>query len=280
MDKLKILFKKAFTPITIMLIPHSNRKPLNLKMPSVGILISILLWLTGTVYVFSIAIDAFEYSRMKEKLGYYSNQFLEMKATMSALKKAESEFRRLFSLGSKGRILENVDTSDSGAIDMEALKQQIKKTIETVGDIRDYLSQQRDLYMATPHGWPVKGNITSSYGRREHPKSGEEDFHTGIDINSNPGTPVTATGEGIVSFSGWNGGSGNIVVIEHGFGYSTFYAHNKMNVVKVGQCIKRGDIISYVGSTGNTTGPHLHYEVWKNGRPVNPKPYLDSSHAS
>lgn len=275
MRKIKILFKKAFTPITIMLIPHSNRKPFNLKIPSIGIFVSILLWLIGTVYVFSIAVDTFEYKRMKERLGYYSGQFIEMKATMSALKKAETEFRKLFSLNSKQKVLENVDTSNSGAIDMEALKQQIKKTMETVGDIKEYLSQQRDLYMATPKGWPVKGDITSSYGQREHPKTGEKDFHTGMDIGANPGNPVAATADGIVSFSGWNGGSGNLVVIEHGFGYSTFYAHNKMTTVKVGQRVKRGDIISYVGSTGNSTGPHLHYEVWRNGGPVNPKSFIE-----
>ncbi len=274
MFKLRTLGKKVFTPITIMLIPHSSRKSLNLKIPSIGIFISIILWFIGTVYVFSIAVNAFEYNRMSDKLSYYTNQFIEMRSTMAALKKAETEFRKLFSLRSKEQVLENVNTSDSGAIDMEALKQQIKKTVESVADIRDYLSQQRDLYMATPKGWPVVGSVTSNYGRRVHPTSGEEDFHSGLDISANPGNPVTATADGIVSFSGWNGGSGNLVVIEHGFGFSTLYAHNKMNAVKIGQRIKRGDIISYVGSTGNSTGPHSHYEVWKSGSPVNPKTYI------
>jgi len=273
-SKLKSLIKKAYTPITIMIIPHTNRKPLNLKIPSFGIFISIILWLIGTGYVFSIAIDTIEYYRMQQKVQYYSGQFMEMKATMSALKKAEAEFRKLFSLRSKEKVLENMETSDSGAIDMEALKQQIKKSVEDVGDIRDYLSQQRDLYMAMPKGWPLMGNVTSHYGRRKHPVTGGDDFHNGIDIGAAPGSPVAATADGIVSFSGWNGGSGNLVAVEHGFGYSTFYAHNKMNAVKIGQRVKKGDIISYVGSTGNTTGPHLHYEVWRNGSPVNPKSFI------
>jgi murein DD-endopeptidase MepM/ murein hydrolase activator NlpD len=85
---------------------------------------------------------------------------------------------------------------------------------------------------------------------------------------------VRATADGIVSFSGWSGGNGNLVVLEHGFGYSTFFAHNKKVNVKVGQIIKRGDIISYIGSTGNSTGPHVHYEVWKDGKSVNPYKYL------
>lgn len=275
MHKIKILFKKAFTPITIMLIPHSNRKPLNLKVPSIGILVSILLWFIGTTYVFSVAVDTFEYNNMKERLGYYSSQFIEMKATVSALKKAETEFRKLFALDTREKVLENMDTSDNGAIDMEALKEQLKNTLETVGEIKDYLSQQRDLYMSTPKGWPVAGEITSHYGKRKHPKTNKEDFHAAVDIRSNPGNPVTATADGIVSFSGWNGGNGNLIVIEHGFGYSTFYAHNKMNAVKVGQRIRRGDIIAYIGSTGNTTGPHVHYEVWENGKPVNPRIYIE-----
>src|SRR3990172_4311149 len=94
-------------------------------------------------------------------------------------------------------------------------------------------------------------------------------------IGAGPGHPVISTADGIVSFSGWSGGGGNVVVVEHGFGFSTFYAHNKMNIVRVGQRVKRGDVIAYVGSTGNATGPHVHYEIWKNGRSVNPKPYVE-----
>jgi murein DD-endopeptidase MepM/ murein hydrolase activator NlpD len=272
---IKRLFKKAFTPITIMLVPHSKTRPLNLKVPFIGIFTSMILWCFGTVYIFSIAVDTFEYYKMKEKLNYYSQQFLELNATISALKKAENEFRRLFSLGSKEKVLENIDTSDNGSIDMENIKQQIKETIETVGEIKDYLHIQRDIYIATPKGFPVRGNISSNYGRREHPGSGENEFHSGIDISTNPGNPVRATADGIVSFSGWSGGSGNLVGLEHGHGFSTFYAHNRINAVKVGQKVHRGDVISYVGSTGNSTGPHVHYEIWKDGRHVNPQKYVE-----
>ncbi len=272
---IKRLFKKAFTPITIMLVPHSKTRPLNLKVPFIGMFTSIILWCFGTVYIFSIAVDTFEYYKMKEKLNYYSQQFLELNATISALKKAENEFRRLFSLGSKEKVLENIDTSDNGSIDMENIKQQIKITVETVGEIKDYLHIQRDIYIATPKGFPVRGNISSNYGRREHPGSGENEFHSGIDISTNPGNPVRATADGIVSFSGWSGGSGNLVGLEHGHGFSTFYAHNRINAVKVGQKVHRGDVISYVGSTGNSTGPHVHYEIWKDGRHVNPKKYVE-----
>jgi murein DD-endopeptidase MepM/ murein hydrolase activator NlpD len=276
MHRARKVLKKAFTPITIMLIPHTNRKSLSIRVPSIGILASIILWFIGTVYVFSVAIDALEYNRMKEKLNYYSSQFMEMKSTMMALKKAEAEFQRLFSFKSKEKVLESLDTSDTGSIDMESLKQEIKLSMETIGEIKDYLSQQRDLYVSTPKGWPVdQGHITSQFGRRNHPKSGEYQFHSGVDIAAEPGRPVKATADGIVSFSGWSGGSGNLVALEHGFGYSTYYAHNKMLIVKVGQKVKRGDIIGYIGSTGNSTGPHVHYEVWRESRPMNPADYLE-----
>jgi murein DD-endopeptidase MepM/ murein hydrolase activator NlpD len=275
MYKVKRFLKKAFTPITIMLIPHTDRKSFSIKVPSVGILVSVILWFIGTVYVFSVAIDTFEYKRMKEKLNYYSSQFMEIKTTMAGLKKAEGDFQRIFSLKSRQKVLENIDTSDTGSIDMEQLKQQIKITMSTVGEIKDYMSQQHDLYVSTPKGWPVDGRITSSFGRREHPRSGEAQFHSGVDIAADPGRPVRATADGIVSFSDWSGGSGNLVALEHGFGFSTYYAHNKMLNVKVGQKVKRGDIIGYIGSTGNSTGPHVHYEVWREGKPMNPLNYLE-----
>jgi len=272
--KLKRFVKKVFTPITIMLIPHSKSRPLNFKIPFIGIFTSVLLCCFGIVYILSIAVNTFEYYRMKDTLHYYSQQFIELKSTISALKKAETEFKRLFSLDSKEKVLENMNSSDSGSIDMENLKQDITKTTETIGEIKDYLHVKRDIYISTPKGFPVKGNISSHYGRRESPIGGMDEFHSGIDLSTNPGNPVKATADGIVSFSGWNGGNGNLVVLEHGHGFSTFYAHNKMNMVKVGQKVKRSDVISYVGSTGNSTGPHVHYEIWKDGKSVNPMDFV------
>ena len=274
MHKVRTVFRKAFTPVTIMLIPHSNRKAINLKVPSIGILVSILLWFIGTIYVFSVAVDAFEYKKMKQNLNYYSAQFMELRSTISSLKKAEGELTRLFSFRTKEQVLKNLDTTDRGSLDMDGLRAQIKASMESVGEIKDFLSQQKDVFLATPVGWPVDGHVTSPFGERDHPTSGEPKFHTGIDIAAEPGTPVRSTADGVVSFSGWSGGGGNLAVIEHGFGFSTYYAHNRMVVVKVGQKIKRGEIIGYVGSTGNSTGPHLHYEIIRSGKFVNPITYI------
>jgi murein DD-endopeptidase MepM/ murein hydrolase activator NlpD len=274
MHRIKKIVKKAFTPVTIMVIPHSDSKSWRIKLPSLGVIVSIVIWAGGSIYLFSIGVNAVKYKEMNQRLNYYASQFIEVKATIASLKKADTEFKRFFSFSSKEKILENLDTSDSGSIDMEDLKKQIRTTMASVGEIKDYLSQQRDIYVATPKGWPVEGYVTSPFGLREHPTSGESEFHSGVDIAAEPGRPVKATGEGIVSFSGWNGANGNLVVIEHGAGFSTFYAHNKMVAVRTGQRVKRGDIISYIGSTGNSTGPHVHYEVWLNGKAVNPDSYL------
>jgi murein DD-endopeptidase MepM/ murein hydrolase activator NlpD len=275
MRKIRGLLKRAFTPITIMFIPHSHTRPLRLKIPSIGVFAALIFMIIGSGYVLSAAIDTREYNRMKQQVYYYSGQFVELKSTIMALKKAENEFKKLFSFKSREEVLKNLDTTSSGSIDMENLKQQIKITIETVDEIRDYLSQQSDIYRSTPRGWPTSGHITSPYGRREHPTKGDHEFHSGVDIATDSGMPVRATADGIVSFSGQSGGSGNLVVIEHGLKFSTFYAHNKIVNVKVGQKVKRGDIISQAGSTGNSTGPHVHYEVWHGGHPVNPVSYLE-----
>ena len=277
MHKIKNLCKSALTPVSMMIIPHSNIKPLSFKISFAGIFILIVLWVFGTIYVLSAVINSFEYRSMEKKLNYYTQQFIDMKTTMSALKNSERELKRLLSHKTKEKILENIDTSDAGSIeiDIEDLKQQIQETIKTVSGIKDYLQQQRDLYFAIPKGLPVEGWISSRYGKRKHPITGKDDFHTGIDISSLRGTPIKATSDGIVSFSGWGRGSGKVIVLEHGFGFSTVYAHNSKNIVKVGQKVRRGDVIGYIGSTGNATGPHVHYEVWKKGRSVNPKKYIE-----
>lgn len=115
----------------------------------------------------------------------------------------------------------------------------------------------------------VRGAI-SGFGYRIHPIYKIKKMHKGIDFSAPVGTPIYATGDGIVAAQGNERGYGNRVVINHGYGYSTLYAHMSRFKVKKGQRINRGDIIGYVGNTGHSTGPHLHYEVYKNGKAVNP----------
>ena len=123
-------------------------------------------------------------------------------------------------------------------------------------------------------GWPVSGEITSPYGYRVHPIWGTTIYHSGIDIGVDEGTPVHAADGGTVAWSGWMGGYGYAVVIDHGNGLSTLYGHNSELAVDEGQSVAKGQVISYAGSTGNSTGPHVHFEVRANGDPVDPMGYL------
>jgi murein DD-endopeptidase MepM/ murein hydrolase activator NlpD len=275
---MRTLFKKMLGSVTIMVIPHDNLKVLNLKVPVVGLLVPAFLATIGAGYLLCLAANGFEYKAqhhtMAEKVKFYSEQFYQWDSTVMALKSDEGEFRRLFALETKEEVLKNMDTSFVGSLEIPDLIVELKKTIETVEEIKNYLRIQKDIYVATPRGYPVSGSVTSPYGKRTDPFSGNTVFHSGIDISCSPGSPIRATADGVVSFSGWTPTSGYVVVLEHGCGFSTVYAHNKANRVKVGHKVKREDIIGYVGSTGKSTGPHLHYEVWKDGKNVDVEQYL------
>ncbi len=114
------------------------------------------------------------------------------------------------------------------------------------------------------------GRISSGYGYRTHPISGQQRFHPGIDIALPYGTPVRAARAGRVTFAGWRGGYGNLVILNHTEGYSTRYGHMQRFIVRAGQWVRAGQVIGYVGSTGYSTGPHLHFELRRHGRLLNP----------
>lgn len=133
---------------------------------------------------------------------------------------------------------------------------------------------QADKLAATPSIWPTSGSISSGFGWRNAPMEGASETHQGIDIASNMSTPVVATADGKIVKSGWSEGYGNIVQIDHGNGIETIYGHNSQIVVIIGQSVKKGQLIAYVGSTGVSTGPHVHYEVRVNHTAVDPMKYL------
>jgi len=274
--KFKIFFRKALTPVTIMFIPHDDsRRSLNLNVPAIGVFLSAICSIIGAVYLITMLPDAIRYQEIEKQLLDYSKKVVDFKATLVSLKTAEKDLHHLISLGSKEKIFEKVDMSDIGSFDIVQVQEQIEYSMKTVGAIKDYLRSQKNFYLATPRGFPVQGTISSAYGDRINPISGRSEFHRGLDIATTPGTPVTATADGVVVFSGWSGGGGNVVVIAHGHRFSTYYAHNRKNTVQVGQRVKRGDAIGYIGSTGSSTGSHVHYEVWHNGKNKNPMSYTE-----
>lgn len=270
----KSLFKKSMTRVTIMVIPHSRAKYFRTSIPMVSLLVLLGLSIIGAVSLVSMTIKTMDYYAMKSRLSYFSKEFNGLRSTIVSLRETNEELSKLLSFNSKKGILKSTQIPDSGSLDIELLKKQVNETIEAVSDIKNYIAQQKDIYASTPEGWPVRGTVTSDFGLREHPITHERAHHAGVDIRAPVGTEVKATASGIVSFASWMSGSGYIVVLEHGHGFSTAYAHNKTNLVTVGQRVKKGEAIALSGSTGASTGPHVHYEVWKNRKQVDPSNYL------
>ena len=151
------------------------------------------------------------------------------------------------------------------------LLREILQGIESrLTDARSDVDRRNALAAATPSIWPAHGWLSSSVGRRTDPITGGEDFHHGLDISADAGSPIYATADGTVTMARREGAYGNLVVIDHGYGLETRYGHMSKFEVKHGAKVKRGDLIGRVGSTGRATGPHLHYEVRVNGRLLNP----------
>jgi murein DD-endopeptidase MepM/ murein hydrolase activator NlpD len=136
------------------------------------------------------------------------------------------------------------------------------------------LERRRALAAATPSIWPAKGWLNDRYGTRADPFTGGTDYHPGLDISADRGDPVVATAHGTITTAQRSGAYGNMVVIDHGFGISTRYAHLDSFRVKVGDAVTRGEVVGYAGSTGRSTGTHVHYEVMVYGRHLNPLQFL------
>ncbi|NWH05549.1 M23 family metallopeptidase [Desulfobacter latus] len=141
-------------------------------------------------------------------------------------------------------------------------------------DLIDKLTKKKNLLASSPSIKPVSGIITSPFGYRKSPFTGKRTFHSGLDISNRMGTEIVSTATGKVVFAGRKTSYGNVVIIDHGYGKATKYAHVRDILVHKNQQVKRGEVIATLGNTGRTTGPHLHYEVLVNGTPVNPSKYI------
>jgi murein DD-endopeptidase MepM/ murein hydrolase activator NlpD len=140
--------------------------------------------------------------------------------------------------------------------------------------LEQFFRDQKLLLASTPSIWPVRGYLSAGFGKRIDPFTGQPDFHPGIDISTPQGMKVQAPADGVVIFCGTKGAYGNAVIIDHGYGVMTQYGHLESFVAKPGQRVNRGDVIGLVGSTGRSTAPHLHYEVWVHEQAQNPIHYI------
>jgi murein DD-endopeptidase MepM/ murein hydrolase activator NlpD len=150
------------------------------------------------------------------------------------------------------------------------LEREAKRREEGLGEIEKILLQKKDLFASTPNIFPVQGWISSGFGRRINPFTKKREFHQAIDIVTPWGTEVKAAAQGKVIFAGWLNPYGLAIKVRDGYGYSTVYGHLSRILVKKGSWVSKGEVIGRVGSTGRSTGPHLHFEVWLKGKPINP----------
>lgn len=157
---------------------------------------------------------------------------------------------------------------------LQAMDRQVASLNERSSSLEEYYRDQRVQLASTPSVWPVRGYLSTSFGNRLDPFTGQPDFHSGIDISTPTGTPIVSPADGTVVFTGVKGSYGNCVVVNHGYGTVTQYGHLEGFAVKAGQRIRRGQPLGYVGNTGRSTGPHLHYEVWVHDQAQNPLQYI------
>jgi len=222
-----------------------------------------------------------EINCLKTKLVELNN--FEKKIRIIANIEKNDDQDSLFGVG--GSIPEDLDTNvplrekhNSLLREMHEQTKQFKvaSTVQEEGfeSLLKHLEDQRNLLASTPAIRPVNGWTSSRFGYRKSPFTGLREFHKGLDIAIRKGTPIIATADGIVTFAGVKGLMGRLIVIDHGHGMVTRYAHLEKTLKKSGEAVKRGDTIGLVGNTGRSTGPHVHYEVRLNGIPVNPERYI------
>lgn len=197
------------------------------------------------------------------------------RAAIAELHKAAAEKR----LAISARKNEREAVLASAVNERDTAEQAYQELLETSRQIEQMIRSQSggNNSAASSTGaliWPASGPITSPYGWRTHPIFGTQRYHSGIDIGADYGDTVSAADGGVVIYADWMGGYGKAVIIDHGGGISTLYAHNSELLVSEGERVRKGQAISRVGSTGYSTGPHLHFEVRENGSPVSPMGYL------
>ncbi len=294
---------------TIFIVPDAAGKFRRLVvprfLPATGIILISLLVL-GFAYLMH---DYLELKTEYRNISKLTGERLAHQSKVSELKKQVYELQeKLARLSEFGRKLRNiaapekVEEMDKGAVGgpdnkkpqgsadvLEKEKQSLLDSLdreltilstrvsyqeENFKELIDLFSKRVDVILATPSIWPVHGWVSSGFGYRHSPFTGRRQFHEGIDIATSFGSTVRASAAGVVSFAARKKGYGRLVVIDHGNGFITKYAHNSKILVKKRQKVKRGDVIAKVGDSGLTTGPHLHYEVELNGKMVNPLKYI------
>lgn len=284
------MFTKEKDSYTLIFIPHSaEQKTLVFRIPKkfvkifVAVFISVcILSLSFFIYSSYNARKIASYETIKQKMllqdlqiKKFEDQTNLLSDKLLELTKKENQIRKILGISENKNgfnLKEELDTNSSLDKKLNIINDQLKQRKNSLLELQLYAKSFIEKFNHIPSIWPIYGSIMSYFGYRIFPWRG---FHSGIDISANYGAPIKCAADGIVEYTGWKTGYGKTVIIDHGFGYKTLYGHTSAYSVSVGEKVKKGQVIAYVGVTGYATGPHLHYEVIKDGRQINPVPYLD-----
>jgi len=290
--------RKGHEKMTIMFIPHNEKKIFNFQISKFIISFFIILFFI----VVSASLMAFiKHNQIKdeekESIKKYNNvraqlhKFQELSSEIESLMEdIKPQVEKIYTLSTGTDDPESiwlslpVDPEDQISVknqhvpsqieDLKEIRKNLSNAANTMKTVKVFLDERRKVANGTPSMFPNNGHITSLFGWRRSPFGFGRDFHYGIDIAADHGTPIKATAKGIVVFAGWSGGYGNMIRVKHDYGYETIYAHcSRLNVSK-DQIVERGDVVGFVGQTGSSTGNHCHYEIRMSNTAVNPYPYM------
>jgi len=270
----------------------------------VGLGVVLLLGIVATVRYFQLAHDAAENRILRDENLALRTQLKSIReridhigSTLDRVERFDQKLRAITLLSDPQRnlamgptesdpqaqapVVENQFTRMTTADAPQALSSRLDKISaeatrqeQSLQQLHDYFQDQKSLLASTPSIWPTRGWVTSDFGQRLDPYTADRVMHAGLDIAAPHGKEVVSPAEGTVVFAGLEGGYGNVLVIDHGYGIKTRYGHLAKVAVKTGDRIKRGQVVAVVGNTGRSTGPHLHYEVRVNGIPQNPRKFI------
>lgn len=290
------------THFTLLVVPEGRRKVRGWRLPFwsvklLGFILAFILILVGVLGYLSVhlAARAKELQELEVVNRQQAREIARLKAEVQALEEAINEVIGLEALVRErlGLELSRPALSSRASYiplrpreqaqnlaELEAslrnLRAEVPRVAARLRELDRRVEEHLAFLEAKPTMWPVKGEITSSFGYRTSPTNRwRQEFHDGVDIAASFGTPVRAAGGGTVVFAGWMGVYGRAIIIDHGYGYRTFYGHNSSLLVKEGERVTKGQVIARVGSTGRSTGPHLHFRLEIQGQPVDPLTLLE-----
>lgn len=301
--------------VTLMIVPHGRRtQGFNLRVPYVSVrsllaMVALALFFVLLLLVYSTAVTtkllrvsslAKQQDAQNEKLSYYADETKRLSESLQEMAEREKELSNLLGLrdpkqsttlalppSASAPLLkkptvhlapktqpQTPQAQDLGQ-EFKQISAQTDQELSSMRFLSGTVHEYRKRFLSTPSIWPVFGYSYGGFGMRIHPVTHQLCFHPGIDIPTYVGAPVKATASGRVRFAGWEGAYGLLVVIDHGYGYSTAYGHNSRLLVNPGDYVSKGMLIAKAGSTGLSTGPHVHYEVHRWGRVLQPGRFLN-----